>query len=87
MRQRLLDPRTTERLKAIRKYVESANESGDFPPAPPGDSLHTPVYGAVHLNLEFWKKRKINRITWSAAEMLYSPQQMKAYRPEMDVPM
>lgn len=88
VRDRLLDPQTTERLKAIRKFVQSASQSSeDFPPPPDLSGLNTPIYGAVEVPLEFWKQRKINRITWSAAEMLYSPRQMEAYRADMDMPM
>lgn len=39
----LLQPSTVERLKAIRRFVES--QEGEFPPAPSAADLPVPVYG------------------------------------------
>jgi cell division protease FtsH len=80
----LLDPETVERLAALRKYVEQPD--GAFPPPPLAKDVPLPIYGISHMGLEAWKQRRINVITWSAMEMLYTDRQKKMYREDMDMP-
>lgn len=84
VRDSLLHPETVERIKAIRRYVEDVNSP--FPPAPLDSEVPRPIYGQIQMDLEWWKQRKINSITWSAIDMLYSERQLKYYRQDMDVP-
>lgn len=84
VRDALLDPQTVERLQAVRKYVENAD--APFPPRPAAANVPQPLYGAVSMDLEFWKQRRINVITWNAVDMLFSERQLKHYRDDMDVP-
>lgn len=80
----LIDPDTLDRIKAVREYVEKPD--GAFPPPPLAQNVPGPIYGAVHMNLDWWKQRRINVITWNAIDMLYSERQLKYYREDMDVP-
>jgi len=41
----LLDPLTVDRLKAVRKYVESVD--AEFPPEPLESEVSGPMYGYV----------------------------------------
>ena len=84
MRDSILDPETVKRLTAVRKFVEKSD--APFPPAPLQQEVPRPLYGGVHMDLEWWKQRHINVITWSAIEMLYTESQLKHYREDMDVP-
>ena len=45
MRDALLDPLTVERLKAVRKYVDSMD--AEFPPEPLESDISGPIYGRV----------------------------------------
>ncbi len=37
-------------------------------------------------DLEYWKQRPINVISWSAMEMLFNERQLKYYRQDADLP-
>ena len=45
MRDALLDPKTVDRLKAVRRYVESMD--AEFPPEPLESDISGPIYGRV----------------------------------------
>jgi hypothetical protein len=53
---------------------------GAFPPPPLERSIPLPLYGAIHRDLEWWKQRRFNVVTWSALDMLFSERQLKHYR-------
>lgn len=73
-----------ERLTAVRRFVEE--EGAPFPPAPLADTIGGPLYGDINVPLEWWKQRRVNSISWSAAEMLFTERQMKHFAVDMDQP-
>lgn len=85
VRDALLNPQVTERLKAVRRYVEG-DETVPFPPEPLDAQISGPAFGNMGGTLEFWKQRRFRTVSWSAAEMLYTERQMKWFRGDMDIP-
>ncbi len=37
-------------------------------------------------NLEYWKQRQINVVSWSAMEMLYNERQLRYFKQDADLP-
>jgi hypothetical protein len=68
----------TTPLPPAHRYVEQ--QDGQFPPAPLERDIPLPVYGAIHRDLEWWKQRRFNVVTWSALDMLFDERQLKYYR-------
>jgi hypothetical protein len=70
-----------ERLKAVRRYVESPTLTGaPFPPGPDLDTVPGPLYGRFRSNLDWWRQRRVDAFTDSAAELLLTERQLKFYR-------
>lgn len=81
MREALLHPETVDRLKAVRRFVETPGAA--FPPAPgaaEGVQVPPPVCGWIPMGLEWWKQRRINVVTWDALDMLFPASAARHYR-------
>ncbi|KIZ04815.1 cell division protease FtsH [Monoraphidium neglectum] len=84
----LLHPETVERIRAVRQFVEAPSldpSDSPFPPAPPLDDVPGPLYGALHLNLDWWRQRRVDVFGGGAAELLMTERQLQYYRRDMDV--
>jgi hypothetical protein len=79
----LLHPETVERIRAVRQFVEAPSldpSDSPFPPAPPLDDVPGPLYGALHLNLDWWRQRRVDVFGGGAAELLMTERQLQYYR-------
>ncbi|EFJ40530.1 hypothetical protein VOLCADRAFT_121711 [Volvox carteri f. nagariensis] len=90
VRDALLHPHTRERLRAVRRWAE--DPEGEFPPAPVTDreaaamGPEGPLYGRLALDLEWWRSRRSNAISWSAMELLFNERQRKYFAEDADLP-
>ncbi|PNW85891.1 hypothetical protein CHLRE_03g201100v5 [Chlamydomonas reinhardtii] len=91
VRDALLHPETRERLLAMRRWVEGGPGAPEFPPSPLSPeqtaamSPSGPLYGNLALNLDWWRRRQDNVISWSAMEILMSRRQVDLYKQDADM--
>jgi hypothetical protein len=84
----LLRPETVERLRAVRRYVESPTPDGaPFPPPPTPGELPVPLYGyTTESALQWWQTRHISSVGARALQLLYNRRQYERFQEDMDVP-
>lgn len=84
----LLSPETVERLRAVRRYVESPTPDGaPFPPPPSPGDLPLPLYGyTTESALQWWQTRHISSVGARALQLLYSRRQYERFQQDMDLP-
>jgi hypothetical protein len=65
----------------VRRYVEARSPDGaPFPPQPNLDEVPGPLYGQIQGNLDWWRQRRVDTFSDSAAELLLTERQLRYYR-------